>query len=53
MDLQRISFIAQSSLEDLSNVNYLENLIVKLGFNNELLDEQPQIVRENGGGLLI
>jgi hypothetical protein len=34
-------------------INYLENLIVKLGFNTEILREQPQIVKDNGGGLLI
>lgn len=53
MDLSRINLIKESSLEDLENSNYLENLIVKLGFNTEILREQPQIVKENGGGLLI
>jgi cephalosporin hydroxylase len=53
MDLTRINLIKSSKLEDLEDNNYLENLIVKLGFNTEILREQPQIVKENGGGLLI
>ena len=53
MDLNRIKFIKESNLEDLKNNNYLENLIIKLGFNTENLREQPKIVTDNGGGLLI
>jgi hypothetical protein len=53
MDLTRIKFIKESKLEDLQNSNYLENLIIKLGFNTEILREQPKIVKNNGGGLLI
>jgi len=53
MDLTRIDFIRKSTLEELKNSDYLEKLIVKLGFNNEGLIEQPSVVRENGGGLLI
>jgi len=53
MDLERIKFIKESNLEDLKNNNYLENLIIKLGFNIEILREQPQIVKDNGGGLFI
>lgn len=53
MDLSRIKFIKESNLEDLQNNNYLEKLIIKLGFNTEILSEQPQIVKDNGGGLLI
>jgi cephalosporin hydroxylase len=53
MDLKRIELIKESNLEDLKNNNYLENLIVKLGFNTEILREQPKIVKDNGGGLLI
>lgn len=34
-------------------MNILESLIIKLGFNREILIEQPQIVKDNGGGLLI
>jgi cephalosporin hydroxylase len=53
MDLERIKLIKESSVEDLKNSNYLENLIIKLGFNTEILKEQPQVVKDNGGGLLI
>ena len=53
MDLTRIKFIQESNLEDLQNPDYLENLIIKLGFNTEILREQPKIVQNNGGGLLI
>ena len=53
MDLTRIKFIKESNLEDLHNNSYLENLIIKLGFNTEGLREQPKIVKDNGGGLLI
>jgi cephalosporin hydroxylase len=53
MDLTRINLIKESSLDDLENSNYLKNLIIKLGFNTEILEEQPEIVKENGGGLLI
>jgi cephalosporin hydroxylase len=53
MDLSRIKFIKESNLEDLQNNNYLENLIIQLGFNTEILREQPKIVKDNGGGLLI
>jgi cephalosporin hydroxylase len=53
MDLTRIILIKESNLDDLENNDYLEKLIVKLGFNTEILREQPSIVKENGGGLLI
>ena len=53
MDLSRIKLIKESNLEDLKNINYLENMIIKLGFNTEILREQPKIVTDNGGGLLI
>jgi cephalosporin hydroxylase len=53
MDLTRINLIKNSSIEELTDSFYLENLIIKLGFNTENLWEQPSIVRENGGGLLI
>lgn len=52
-DLTRIDLINRSSLEDLSSQEYLENLIINLGFNNEILIEQPKIVKDNFGGLLI
>lgn len=53
MDLTRIELIQDSNLEELRDHRYLETMIMKLGFNNESLMEQPEIVRENCGGLLI
>jgi cephalosporin hydroxylase len=53
MDLERIKFIRESNIEDLKDKKYLEDLIIRLGFNNENLFEQPKIVQENCGGLLI
>lgn len=53
MDLTRIEYIKNSNIEDLKSADYLEKLIIKLGFNTEILREQPQIVKDNGGGLLI
>jgi hypothetical protein len=53
MELSRIHLINNSNLQELQDQSYLENLIIKLGFNNEILREQPLIVKENGGGLLI
>ncbi len=35
MDLTRIKFIKESNLKDLQDNNYLENLIIKLGFNQK------------------
>jgi cephalosporin hydroxylase len=53
MDLTRIKYIEDSTTDNLQNINYLEQLIVKLGFNTEILHEQPEIVKQNGGGLKI
>jgi hypothetical protein len=53
MDLSRIHLIHNSNLQELQDQSYLENLIIKLGFNTEILREQPLVVKENGGGLLI
>jgi cephalosporin hydroxylase len=53
MDLSRVNLIRNSDPEQLSDPNYLELLIIKLGFNTEILREQPNIVKTNGGGLLI
>jgi cephalosporin hydroxylase len=53
MDLSKIDLIQQSPKEYLTNFRYVEKLIPKLGFNTEILREQPSIVKENGGGLLI
>lgn len=53
MDLSRIHLIKNSSLEQLKEQKYLEELIIQLGFNNENCIEQPKIILENSGGLLI
>jgi cephalosporin hydroxylase len=53
MDLDRINLIKNSSKVELENQEYLENLIITLGFNTEILREQPEVVQKNGGGLLI
>lgn len=53
MDLTKIKLIHDSNKENLLNENYLEKLIIQLGFNNLNLDEQPLIVKNNIGGLLI
>lgn len=53
MDLNRIDLIKQSGLTELRDNVYVEDLIVRLGFNTEILHEQPEIVKKNGGGLLI
>ena len=53
LDLERIRLIKNSELDDLQNNYYLEDLITRLGFNVEILREQPKIVKENGGGLYI
>ena len=46
-------YICCSFIITLQSYYYLEKLIIKLGFNTEILREQPQIVKDNGGGLLI
>lgn len=48
-----MQLIEESDFDDLKNNDYLERLIIKLGFNTEILREQPKIVKDNGGGLLI
>ena len=53
MDLSRIDLIRQSDPEQLRDNVYVENLLPRLGFNTEILHEQPEIVKQNGGGLLI
>lgn len=54
LELSRIICIQQADLDDLKNAHYLEEeLIPKLGFNTEILHEQPQVVKDNCGGLLI
>jgi cephalosporin hydroxylase len=53
LDLERIDIIKDSSLDDLKNIDYIEKMIIRLGFNTESLSEQPHIVKNNGGGILI
>lgn len=53
MELDRVNIIRQSENTDLLNSDYLEDMIIKLGFNREILTEQPKVVKDNGGGLLI
>lgn len=53
MDLERVKYIRESTKEQLSDPKYIEQLMCKLGFNDEALWEQPDIVRENTGGLKI
>lgn len=53
MDLSRISIITSTNVSDLKDATKLEALIPSLGFNDEILHEQPQIVKDNTGGLKI
>jgi cephalosporin hydroxylase len=53
MDLSRVNLIRNADRGQLTDPSYLEQLIIKLGFNTEILNEQPEIVKNNGGGLLI
>lgn len=40
-------------MEELANPQYIESLMLRLGFNTEILNEQPAIVTGHGGGLRI
>lgn len=52
MDSSRIKLIQECPLEKLQDAKYLEEeLLVQLGFNDEILKEQPEIVQQNTGGL--
>jgi cephalosporin hydroxylase len=51
--MDRIQLIANTPSILLKDAKYLEDLIPQIGFNREMLNEQPEIVRNNGGGLLI
>jgi hypothetical protein len=53
MDLRRIDLIKQSDPIQLRDNVYVENLMSRLGFNTEILHEQPEVVKKNGGGLRI
>lgn len=51
--MDRIQYIRDSTTDELLDVDYLERLMCRLGFNDEILHEQPEIVRANTGGLKI
>lgn len=53
LDLTKAALIADWDKESLNNPSYIEEQMTYLGFNTELLHEQPNIVKQNGGGLLI
>jgi predicted O-methyltransferase YrrM len=53
MDLTRIRLIQEAPQESLRDPIFLESFLPTLGFNKEVLHEQPEIVKQNGGGLLI
>lgn len=48
-----LSLIRECDIDQLKSVQYVENLMLKLGLNSENLEEQPSIVKENTGGLKI
>tara|TARA_Y100000816_G_scaffold215663_1_gene160902 strand:+ start:878 stop:1570 length:693 start_codon:yes stop_codon:yes gene_type:complete len=53
MEIVKKNLITDSDVNNLKNENYVHDLICKLGFNNEALHEQPDIVKNNMGGLKI
>lgn len=54
LDLEKVNIIKNCGIEQLKDNEFLENqLIPSLGFNTEILHEQPSVVKENGGGLFI
>lgn len=53
MDLGRIEILDASTVDELKSSDYLESMIPRLGFNNEIIHEQPKVVADNPGGLLI
>jgi len=54
IDLQRISLVRARSAEDLCDASVLEDLIPRLGLNDEGLEEFPESLRPScGAGLLI
>jgi cephalosporin hydroxylase len=53
MDLSRVTLLQNASITDLENQVFLESFILQLGMNTEILNEQPQCVKDNGGGLRI
>ena len=53
LDLSRLNYIKEATTEELGLTKFLEDMICKLGFNDELLHEQPHVVINNTGGLYI
>lgn len=53
MDISRLLLLQMSDYSNLKNENYMEKLLIKLGFNYEIPEENPQIIRDNVGGLLM
>lgn len=53
MNITRVRHIQDADINDIKDQKFIENLILTLGLNTEILDEQPDIVKNNTGGLLI
>jgi cephalosporin hydroxylase len=53
LDLSRIDLVQKSTNEQLDDPKYLERLTMDLGLNDEHLNEQPEFVKQFGGGLHI
>lgn len=51
MDVSRVHLIRNSSVDDLKNEVYMEDLVKKLGLNYEIPEENPEVTRQNIGGL--
>ena len=51
--MDRLAAIRSADVTKFDSQEYLQQIMVQLGFNTEILNEQPRIVRENGGGLRI
>lgn len=53
-DFGRVMHIRNASLEELRDTSYVENVLLpKLGFNSEIVEQMPAVVRANPGGLLM
>jgi cephalosporin hydroxylase len=53
LDLTKVALIQGWDKQFLNYSTYIEKQMMQLGFNTELLHEQPNVVKENGGGLRI
>lgn len=53
MDINRISLIRESKLDDLKNEKYMNDLVIRMGLNYEIPYENPQVTCDNVGGLLM